>query len=66
VPQPSKLSDKQAATTVQLHAPSHHELVLEAERILTMDFISTQAWAKEVAPPDNREGGQAEAAVAKD
>jgi hypothetical protein len=30
-----------------------------------MDFASTQARAKEVAPPSRREGGQTEAAVAK-
>jgi hypothetical protein len=30
-----------------------------------VDFTSTQAHAKEVAPPTSREGGQAKAAVAK-
>jgi hypothetical protein len=38
------------------------------ERILIVDFASTQAWAKGVAPSANREGGggrQIEAVVAK-
>jgi hypothetical protein len=40
---------KQAATTVQPHVPPRHESTLEAERILMMDFTSTQPRAKEVA-----------------
>jgi hypothetical protein len=31
------------------------------ERILIVDFASTQAWAKGVAPSANREGGGGEA-----
>jgi hypothetical protein len=57
VPWRSKLAGKQAATTVQLHVSPQHESTLEAERILMMDFASTQAWAKEVAPPASHEGG---------
>jgi hypothetical protein len=38
---------------------------LEAQMIPMVDFTSTQAHAKEVAPPTSREGGQAKAAVAK-
>jgi hypothetical protein len=34
-----------------------HEPALEAERILMVDFASTQARAKEVAPSTSREGG---------
>jgi hypothetical protein len=30
---------------------------LETKRILTMDFASTQARAKEVSPPASHEGG---------
>jgi hypothetical protein len=30
----------------------------EAERILMVDFVSTQAQAKEVAPPASREGAR--------
>jgi hypothetical protein len=39
--------------------------MLEVERILMVDFASTQAQAKEVAPSANREGDQTEATVAK-
>jgi hypothetical protein len=39
--------------------------VLEAERILMVDFASTQAWAKDVAPTASHVGGQTEAAMAK-
>jgi hypothetical protein len=42
-----------------------HEPKLDVERILMVDFASTQAQAKEVAPSANREGDQTEAAVAK-
>jgi hypothetical protein len=38
---------------------------LEAERILMVDFTSTQAQAKEVALPASQKGGQVEAAIAK-
>jgi hypothetical protein len=50
---------------VQLHALPRHEPAIEAERILIVDFASTQAWAKEVAPPVGRDGGQTEATVTK-
>jgi hypothetical protein len=50
---------------VQPHAPPRHELTLEAERIMMMDFASTQARGKEVAPPASREGGQTDVAAAK-
>jgi hypothetical protein len=39
--------------------------MLEAERILMMDFTSTQTQAKEAAPPASREGGQDEAIAIK-
>jgi hypothetical protein len=39
--------------------------MLEAERILMVDYASTQARAKEVPPLASCEGGQAEAAAAK-
>jgi hypothetical protein len=53
----SKLTGKQVATMVPSHASPRHEPTLEAERILMVDFTSTQAQAKEVAPPASREGG---------
>jgi hypothetical protein len=59
----SKLAGKQAATAVQPHIPLRHEPTLETERILMMNFASTQARAKEVAPPTSREEGQAEATM---
>jgi hypothetical protein len=31
--------------------------MVEVEQILMVDFTSTQAWAKEVAPPASRVGG---------
>jgi hypothetical protein len=55
----------QATSTVQPDTLPRHEPVLEAERILMMDFTSTQAQSKEVAPPARCEGGQTEATVAK-
>jgi hypothetical protein len=64
-PRQSKLAGKQAATAVQLHALPWHEPALKTERILMVDFGSTQARAKEVAPPANREEGQADTAIAK-
>jgi hypothetical protein len=57
-PQRSKLTGKQATTDVQLHAPLWHELTLEAERILMVDFTSTQAQAKEVAPQPTMRGSR--------
>jgi hypothetical protein len=53
----SWLTGKQASTTVQMHTMPRHELALEAEKILMVDVASTQAQAKEVAPPASREGG---------
>jgi hypothetical protein len=60
-----RLTGNQAATMVQSHVPPRHEPMFETERILTMDFTSTQAWAKEVAPPASHEGGQTEVVVTK-
>jgi hypothetical protein len=51
------LTGKQAATTVQPHVLPRHKLALVAERILMMDFTSTQAQAREVASPASHEGG---------
>jgi hypothetical protein len=45
------------------HAPPQHEPALRAERILMVDFASTQSQAKEVASSASREGGQAVAAA---
>jgi hypothetical protein len=61
----SKLIGKQVATTIQPHEQSWHEPTLEIERILMMDFVSTQAQLKEVAPPASQEEGQAEATIAE-
>jgi hypothetical protein len=47
---------KQAATAAHPHASPRHKPTLEAERILMVDFASTQAQAKEVAPPASYEG----------
>jgi hypothetical protein len=48
---------KQAATVVQLHTPPRCEPTHEAERILIVDFTSTQDQVNEVAPPASCEGG---------
>jgi hypothetical protein len=49
-----------------MHTMPRHELALEAEKILMVDVASTQAQAKEVAPPANHEGGgEAEVIAAK-
>jgi hypothetical protein len=64
-PRQSKLTGKQAATAVQPHALPRHEPTLEMERFLMMDFASTQAQAKEVAPLASYEEGQAEATMAE-
>jgi hypothetical protein len=55
----------QAATMNQLHVPPQREPTLEAERILMVDVASTQARAKEVAPPASHEGSRSEATTAK-
>jgi hypothetical protein len=39
--------------------------MVEVEQILMVDFTSTQAWAKEVAPPASCVRGQTKAATAK-
>jgi hypothetical protein len=39
----SRLTGKQAATAVQPHVSSRHEPTLKAERILMVEFVSTQA-----------------------
>jgi hypothetical protein len=44
-------------TTIQPHVPPRHEPTLEVERMLMVDFASTQAQAKEVGPPASRDGG---------
>jgi hypothetical protein len=49
---------KRAATTVQMHTPPWREPALKAERILMVDFASTQDHAKEVAPPASHEGAR--------
>jgi hypothetical protein len=54
------------ATTVALpHVSPRHEPTLEVERILVVDFASTQDRAKEVAPSTSCEGDQTEAIAAK-
>jgi hypothetical protein len=65
VPWRSKFTGKQAAIAVQPHESSRHEPTPKVEMILMVNFTSTQARAKEVAPPTSSEGGQAEAAIAK-
>jgi hypothetical protein len=50
---------------VQPHGQPWHKPMLEIERILMMDFVSTQAQTKELAPPVSQQEGQAEAAVAE-
>jgi hypothetical protein len=50
---------------VQPHMSPQHGPTLEVERILMVDFNSTQPRAKEVAPSASCEGGQTEAATAK-
>jgi hypothetical protein len=47
-----------------LHVLPRREPTLKVESILMVDFASTEAQAKEVAPPASREGGQAEVAKA--
>jgi hypothetical protein len=42
-----------------------HEPALEAKRILMVDFTSTQAWAKGVAPSANREESETKTATAE-
>jgi hypothetical protein len=61
----NKLTSKQATVVAQLHEPPRDEPTLRAERNLMVNFTTTQAHAKGVAPSANREGGQTEAAVAK-
>jgi hypothetical protein len=50
----------------QPHEPPRHELVLEVERILMVDFTTTKLGSRErLPPPTMRGGGQTEAVVAK-
>jgi hypothetical protein len=49
----------------QQHESPRHEPVLEAEIILMVDFISTQARAKGEAPSASREGSHTEPAAAE-
>jgi hypothetical protein len=50
---------------VQPDAPPQHEPVLKTERILMVDFTSTQAMAMELAPPVHRGEAQSEGVVDK-
>jgi hypothetical protein len=52
-----KIIGKQAAAVAQPHESPQHEPALETKRILMVDFTSTQARAKGVAPSTNREEG---------
>jgi hypothetical protein len=63
--QQNKLVGKQATVVAQPHESPRHKLMLEAEGILMVDFTSTQAWAKAVAPFTSREGGKTEATMAE-
>jgi hypothetical protein len=51
----NKLASKQPAVVDQPHESPRHEPVLEAERILMVDFVSTQARAKVMNPSSNCE-----------
>jgi hypothetical protein len=62
VQQRDELINRQATITAQL---LHHEPSLGVERILMMDFASTPARAKGVAPVASLEEGHAEAAAAR-
>jgi hypothetical protein len=59
------LAGKQTATAVQPDAPRRREPALEMGRILMVDSTSTQAHAKELAPPVCRGETQARAVGAK-
>jgi hypothetical protein len=61
----NKLTNKQATVVAQLHEPPRDEPTLRVERNLMVNFTTTQAHAKGVAPSVTQEGGQTEAAVAK-
>jgi hypothetical protein len=61
----SKLIGKQAATVAQPLMSPRHEPTLEVERVLMVDFTSTQARANKVAPFASHEGGQTKAAATK-
>jgi hypothetical protein len=59
----NKLTGRQAAAAARPHEQLQHKPMLEAERILMVDFVATQAQAKGAAPSANDEGGQTEAAA---
>jgi hypothetical protein len=61
----SHLTEKQTATVVQPDTPPRCEPALKTERFLMVDFTSTQAQAKEMAPPVHREEAQGGAIGAK-
>jgi hypothetical protein len=58
VQQQSKLIGKQAITMAQSSEPPRQTPMLEAERVITVDLITTRAHAKGVAPTISHEGGQ--------
>jgi hypothetical protein len=64
-PRQSRLTGRWTATAVQPDAQPRHEPMLEMERILMVDFSSTQAQAKELAPPTSRGEAHVEAATTK-
>jgi hypothetical protein len=64
-PRRSKLTGKQATTAVQPNTPPRHEPTLEMERVLMVDYASTQAQDKELAHPANRAEAQADASMVK-
>jgi hypothetical protein len=55
-PHRNKLIGRQATFMAQPHKTPLHESTLKAERILMMDFATTQARAKGVSSYDNHEG----------
>jgi hypothetical protein len=65
VQQQNELARGQLATTTQPPKPLRHEPSLRWERILIMDFVSTLACAKGVAPTASREEGRTVVAMAR-
>jgi hypothetical protein len=61
----NELAGGQATATTQPCELPRHEPSFEVERILMMDFASTPARAKGVAPTVSREEGHAESVVAR-
>jgi hypothetical protein len=60
-----ELTNGQATNMAWPREPPQHEPSLGVERILMMDFASTLAHAKGLAPAASREEGRAEAAAAR-